>query len=144
MYDETQIWFVEPHTQCGGGDHGLDPVVQQVGLDRLARSGLGAPGVGDHRMAGRAQQRRDVLRRGHGEHVDDSGTGQLIEVRAEPGHPLLRGRKLQHPKVQRVAVQRSAEHQRVPADGDGELLGDVAHHPVVRGRRRGEHGHPGR
>ena len=74
--DEAEVGLVEAHAECRRGDECLDPVGQQVGLELLTFGGLGGAGVGGHRVAPLAQQRRDVMGLRDGERVDDARTGQ--------------------------------------------------------------------
>ena len=55
----------------------------------------------------------------------------------QPGQPLLGGTEREDPQSQRVAGQTAAQGEHVVAAGP-QLLGDVGHHPRVRGRGGGE------
>ena len=142
MHDEAEVGLVEAHAERRRGDQRLDPVGQQVRLELLALGGLGGPGVGGHRVALLAQQRRDVVGLRHGQRVDDARARQRIDVRRKPSRALRRVAGLDHRQPQRLAVQPAAQHQRVLA-ADPELAGDVVDDAVVGGGRGGQHRHVG-
>ena len=144
VHDEGQVGLVEPHPERGCGHERLDPVLLEVGLERFALRRVGPPGVGGHAQPCRAKLLGHLLGRGHGEAVDDARPLDVLERLREPGDARGLVGQLQHGQVQRLAVERTAEHQHV-GDGrtvgvNGELLGDVAGHALVRRRRRRKDG----
>ena len=123
---EAEVGLVEAHAEGAGRDEGLDLVVAQRRLEPLAVGGVGAAGVGLHRVPGLPQGCGDVLGRRHREAVDDAAAGEVVEVREQPGQPLL-GRGLpQHAEAQGLAGQPAAQGQHVVA-ACAQLLDDVGH-----------------
>ncbi len=138
MHHEPEIGLVEAHAERGSRDEGLDAVVQQVGLELLAFCGLGGARVGGDGMAPLAQQRGHVVRLGHRQRVDDSRTGQRIQMSREPRGALRRIARRHDRQPKRLTVQATAKHQRV-VTADAQLCGDVVDHAVVGGRGGGQH-----
>jgi len=137
VHDEPEVGLVEAHAERRRGHECLDLVVEQVllGGETLGRVGLAR--VRGDRVALVAQVGGDLLGRGDGERVHDAGAGQLVQGLGEPGEPLLGARRAHHAEVEALPLERAAQHHR----GLAELLGDVAGHPGVRGRRGGEDRH---
>ena len=117
---------------------------EQRVLGRLALRVVVLPRVRGDVMAALAQEGRGLVRRRHGQGVDDARARQLAEVLVQPGQPLAGGGQADDGQVQAAAVQRAAQHQRVRRGARAELVGDVAGDPGVRGRRGREDGNAGR
>lgn len=145
MDDEAEIGFVESHAERRGGDEGLDPVGEQVGLGGLAVGVLGAAGVGGDPVAAGAQVGGDLLGGGDGEGVDDAGPRQLLQMSVEPGEPVGGVGQAQDGEPQALAFQRAAQYEgaAVGAAAGLQLFGDVGGDAGVGGRGGGQHRHPG-
>ncbi len=86
----------------------------------------------------RAQERRDALRVGDGQAVDDAAPRHPRELLRQPGEPLRL--VLEHDRIELRASARASGPRRIVAPC-AELLGDVVDDPVVGGGRRGQDGH---
>ena len=91
----------------------LSRPAEQVLLEGQPFGGLGLAGVRRDGVALRTQVLGDLLGRGDGERVDDPGAVEVAEVLAQPGQPLLGSLELEHAELERLAVERAAEHQHV-------------------------------
>jgi hypothetical protein len=65
-------------------------------LGAFAVRGVGAAGVGEHLMAGFGQEPCGVLRRGHGQRIDDAAARQVREVGQQPAQPVAGVRQVEH------------------------------------------------
>ena len=132
--DEAEVRLVEPHPQRHRRHQRLEPVREQVLLQRLALRGVDVRVVRPRIDAPPAQPARDALRVGHREAVHDAGAGHRRQVLRQPGEPLRLVPQRDRVQVQRVAGQRSADHHHVVA----QLARHVLDHAVVRGRGRAQ------
>ena len=80
MDDESEVGFVESHSQRRGGHECLEAVVLELLLEFGAFFGIGPASVGADFVALFAQHSGDVFGGGDGERVDDSGPGEVVEV----------------------------------------------------------------
>lgn len=144
MHHEAQVGFVEAHAQRRRGDQRLDAIGEQVLLGLLAIGVLGLPGVRRHGVPALAQERGDLLGRGHGQRVDDSRARQVVQVLGEPGHPVRGVRQPQHGETQALPVQGAAQNQCVGAHAGAQLLRDIGRHARVGRRGRGQYRGVGR
>ena len=126
---------VEAHAERAGRDQRLDPAAGEVLLEGETLGRVGLAGVRRDVVTARAQVVSDLLRRRHGQAVDDARAGLLGQVVGQPGQALRLGPQPDHAQPQRLAVERAAEHQHVGA----QLFGDVVGDPGVGGRGRGQH-----
>ena len=130
VHHEAQVRLVEAHAQGGRRDQRLDLVVLEVDLQLLALRRLGAAGVRGDREPVAAQVLGDLLRRRHGEAVDDAGAvdvaagasaSQATRVGWSPSSSTARcsdSRSSAAAQHQHVLVARAVRVH-------GELLGDV-------------------
>ena len=147
VHHEPQVGLVETHTKRAGRHQRPDPVGQQVvfGLQPLRR--LVAAAVRGDVDSLVAEERRRLVGRGDRQRVDDPGSrpAAVGETGRQPGEPLVGGRQAHHREVQRLPVQRAAQHEHVAwVLARAELLGDVAGDPGVRGRGGRQHRDPRR
>ncbi len=140
MDDEGEVGFVETHAERGGGRHDLHVVVEQLRLDGEPRLGVAVTRVGHGRDALVAQPVGDDSSVADGEAVHDAGTRQVGNDGGQPRQPLCLRGQVDDPQRQTGAGERAAQDQQVVT----ELTGHIGHHPVVRGRGAGQHGHTGR
>ena len=102
-----------------------------------SRSSAGGTGVRRGVDVVGAQPVGDDLGVAHGEAVDDAGAGQAWDVLAsQASRSVWRGR-CSTPSAKPVAPERPAERR----ERGAELVGDVAHDPVVGRRGAAEHRH---
>ena len=132
--DEAEVRLVEAHPQRDRRHQRLEPVREQVLLERLALLGIDVRVVGPGIDAPSAEPAGDPLRVGDREAVDDAGAWHRGQVLRQPGEPLGLVSQRDRVQVQRVAGQRSADDHHVVA----ELARDVLDHAVVGGRGRAQ------
>ena len=126
---EAEIRFVEAHPERGRRRQCLHAVLEQRLFKSLAPFSR-LSGVGFHRQPLRPEPFRHPIRIPDGERVDDPAAGQSGKLLRKPRQPLrLAGQsyRLEH---ERRPVEIAPEHLQVRAEHRGE----IAHHPIVRGR----------
>ena len=140
VHDEAEVGFVEAHAECAGRDERLDPVGLQKRFGLFALRRIRLTRVRAYVVPRLAQQPRDVLRAAHRQAVDDARSGQVAEMREQPGQARPRIGKAEDAQTQRCPRERSADRHDVDASA-GQLLGDIGDHPAVGRRGGGEDRH---
>jgi hypothetical protein len=128
--DEPEVGLVEAHAERARGDQRRDPVGEQVVLGGPALGVVGAARVRGRADPPGAQEGGELVGGGDRQAVDDAAARQLAQVVGQPGPAVRRAGQRQHRQVQRGAVQRPAQDERL-VTARGELLGDVGDHPAV-------------
>ena len=75
MHHEPQVGFVEPHTEGAGRHEGFYLVVFECLFGGDAFFSVHTAGVGQNPVPSVSQRAGGVLRRRHGEGVDNAGAG---------------------------------------------------------------------
>ena len=128
-----------------GRDERLDLPGSELLLEGEPLGGVGLAGVRRDVVTARAQEVGDLLGGRDREAVDDPRTGLLGEMVGQPAEALLGRGQTHDAEPERLAVERSAQHQHLGTQAlaghaaRAQLLGDVGTHPGVGGRRGGEH-----
>ena len=136
MHDEREVRFVVAHPECRGGYDALELVGLQLPFDLDLVFGARVAEVGQRLDSVPPQPAGDAARVLDGECVDDAGARELRDRLGEPRQPLGGAREVHDVEGEALAVERPAQHVEIVA----ELIDDVFHHAVVRGRGGAQHG----
>ncbi len=139
MHAEAEVGLVVAHAERRGGHERLHLVAEQGVLEPLALPVVELPGVGGHRHGVAVvirDRRRQPVRVGHRQRVDDARPRQAGQVLDDPGEPLERREPVEHRQLQARPREGPAQHERRRA----ELRRHVVGHARVGGRGGGEDG----
>lgn len=136
MDDESEVGFVEAHTEGRCRNERFDVVGEKVRFHRYAFGGVCLAGVGTGFAPLRGECFGEVLCPTDGEGVDDSRSGQCVEPVGDVGCPVGVLVEMYHRQVQGGSVQSSAEDEGgvgAAACSHTELSSHVGNDSIVRG-----------